>query len=114
MEPNSPFEWFALHTKPGAENIAARTVSTLGLETFLPMASISGVATAFVSVGITRFSVLMFLCFVAEGAGVLSSPRSPIECYVSDDSGQHSDASPESLVPFVVVMKTETKTQNRT
>ena len=38
MKFNSTIEWFALHTKPAMESIAAQTVSSLGLETFLPVA----------------------------------------------------------------------------
>jgi len=36
MESKSNLEWFAIQTKNGLEDLAAQTIATLGLETFLP------------------------------------------------------------------------------
>jgi transcriptional antiterminator RfaH len=80
MQFTTPFQWFALHTKPAAETIAAQTVSTLGLETFLPIARsvamrrgrpVSFVRPLFPGYCFARFDAKVHLHAVRYSRGVL-------------------------------------------
>jgi len=80
MQPATPFQWFALHTKPAAETIAAQTVSTLGLETFLPIArsvsmrrgrAVSFIRPLFPGYCFARFEAKAHLRSVRYSRGVL-------------------------------------------